>query len=248
MDAGRKRLAPVALLGRGIEHGEMLGMLAHERAAELERVLAGRPRHLVHEAFHVDAVLVGVDATPGADRHVRVAHHVFDEQVRHGVTELRVARLLIVSLQLTHVLAADDRRLVQGGVDRLPGHANVQAGELAVGIEAGRELALRDRAVEVVRLVLLAAPDQLDRDVREFLGDGHGLMDEVLRAAAPAEAAAEVEPVDIAFGERNAGGFRQCGKRGLDVLARRPRPRPCRPRASRWHSWAPCRHGPGTAC
>ena len=53
----------------------------------------------------------------------------------------------------------------------------MQAGELAVGIEAGGEPALRDRAVEVVRLVLLAAPDQLDRDVREFLGDRHGLVD-----------------------------------------------------------------------
>jgi hypothetical protein len=35
--ARRQRLAPVALLGRGIEHGEMLGILVHERAAELKR-------------------------------------------------------------------------------------------------------------------------------------------------------------------------------------------------------------------
>jgi hypothetical protein len=37
MHARRQRLAPVALLGRGIEHGEMLGVLVHERAAELKR-------------------------------------------------------------------------------------------------------------------------------------------------------------------------------------------------------------------
>ncbi len=42
MDARRQRLAPVALLGGGVEHREMLGMLAHQRAAELERVLAWR--------------------------------------------------------------------------------------------------------------------------------------------------------------------------------------------------------------
>ena len=62
------------------------------------------------------------------------------------------------------------------------------------------ELALRDRPVEVVRLVLLAAPDQLDRDAGEFLGDGGGLPGVVLRAAAPAEAAAEVVPVHLALG------------------------------------------------
>ena len=131
MDAGGERLAPVALLRRGVEHGEMLGMLSHERAAELERVLAGRPRHLVHEALHIDGVLVGVDAAPGADRHVRVAHHVFDEQVRHGVAELRIAGLFPQPLQLTPILAVDDARRVQGGVDRLAGDARVQPDEVA---------------------------------------------------------------------------------------------------------------------
>ena len=79
MDAGRQRLAPVALLCRGVEHGEMLGMLTHERAAELERILTRRPRHLVHEAFHVHSVLVGVDAAPRPDRHMGVAHDIFDQ-------------------------------------------------------------------------------------------------------------------------------------------------------------------------
>ncbi len=108
------------------------------------------------------------------------------------------------------------------GVDRLPRHADVQARELAVGIEAGRQLALRDRPVEVVRLVLLAAPDQLDRNAGEFLGDRHRLMHVVLRAAAPAEAAAEVVAVDLAFRERNAGGLRQRRERRLEVLRRHP--------------------------
>src|SRR6202034_945374 len=64
MDAGGQRLAPVAFFGRGIEHGEVLGMFAHQRPAKLERVLAGSLRDLVHEAFAVDAVLVGIDAAP----------------------------------------------------------------------------------------------------------------------------------------------------------------------------------------
>ena len=176
MHAGRKRLAPVALLGRGVEHGEMLGMLPHERAAKLERVLARRARHLVDEAFHVDGVLVGIDAAPRADRHVGVAHGVFDQQVGHAVAELGVARLRPQPLQLAHVPAAGNRRLVQGGVDRLSGHAHVQPAELAVGVETGGQRALRDRAVEVVRLVFFATPDQFDRNVRELLGDRHRLV------------------------------------------------------------------------
>jgi len=53
-------------------------------------ILARRPRHLVHEAFHVHSVLVGVDAAPRPDRHMGVAHDIFDQQVRHAVAELRI--------------------------------------------------------------------------------------------------------------------------------------------------------------
>ena len=200
----------------------MLRVLAHEGAAEFERVLAGRPCHLVDEAFHVHAVLVGVDAAPRADRHVRIAHRVLDEQVRHGVAELRVTGLLGVPLELAHVLAVDDGRLIRERVDRLPGHAHVQPDEIAVRVEAGRHPALRDRPVEVVRHVLFAAPDHLDRDPRKLLGDGHRLAHVVLRAAAPSESAAEVVPVDLAFRERQARGLRQGGQRGLRVLGRHP--------------------------
>ena len=126
-------------------------MLAHEGAAELERVRAGRAGHFLDEALHVHGVLVGVDAAPGPDRHVRVAHRVLDEQVRHGVAELRVAGLGRVALELPVVLAVVDQRRVRERVDRLAGHAHVQADELALGVEAGGELALRDGPVEVVR-------------------------------------------------------------------------------------------------
>src|SRR5215472_2478453 len=222
MDPGRQRLAPIAFLRRGVEHGEVLGMLAHERAAELERVLAGRPRHFIHKAFHVDGVLIGVDAAPGTDRHMRVTHDVFDQQARHGVAELRVTGLLVKSLQLADVLAVDDAGRIQGGVDRLAGHAHVQADQVAARIKPGGEPALRDRPVEIVRLVLLAAPDQLDRDSRELLRDRHRLVDVILRTAAPAETAAEVHLVDLTLGERHAGGFRQRGKRCFRVLRRHP--------------------------
>ena len=203
-------------------------MLAHQRAAELERVLAGGPRHLLDEALHVDAVLVGVDAAPRADRHVRVAHRVFDQQVRHRVAELRVARLFVPALQLAVVLAVLRCRRIEQGVDRLAGHAHVQADEVALRVEAGRQLALRDRPVEVVRLILLAAPDQLDRRAGELLGDRDRLAHVVLRAAAPAEAAAEVDAVHLALA-RAAGRRLPTARRARPRRsASAPRPPPCR--------------------
>src|ERR1700736_1318570 len=98
MDACRQWLAPTGLLGDRVEDREMLREATHERTAKLEWVFAGRPRHLVYEAFHVDGVLVGVDAAPWTNRDVGVAHHVFDEHVRRGVAELRLTRIHVVSL------------------------------------------------------------------------------------------------------------------------------------------------------
>src|SRR5262249_29679984 len=55
-DALRRRLAPPRLFGDGIEDGEMLGMVRHQLAPELERVLADRMGKLIHEAFEIDAL------------------------------------------------------------------------------------------------------------------------------------------------------------------------------------------------
>jgi hypothetical protein len=74
MDSGRQRLAPFGLLGNCIEDRPMLRERSHDRTAELERVSACRFRHLVDEAFHIDGVLVRIDAAPRPDRNVGVAH------------------------------------------------------------------------------------------------------------------------------------------------------------------------------
>src|SRR5690349_24246954 len=49
--------------------------------------------------------------------------------------------------------------------------ADVHADQLAALVQAGAHLALRDRPVEVVRLVLLAAPDELHRRAGKLLGE-----------------------------------------------------------------------------
>ena len=192
------------------------------RAAEFERILARGPRAFLDEALHVDGVLVGVHAAPRADRNMRVAHDVFDQQVRHRVAELRVARFGPPALHLAAILAVDDARRVEPGIDRLAGRLHVQADQLALLVEARRHLAHRDRAIEIVRLILLAAPDQLDRRAGKFLRDGDRLMHVILRAAAPAEAAAEIVAVHFAFRERDAGRFRQRRERGFEILRRHP--------------------------
>ena len=74
-----------------------------------------------------------------------------------------------------------------------------------------------------MRLVLLAAPDQLDRDSGKLLRNRYRFVDEVLRAAAPTKASAEVGPVDLALGERHPGGLRECGEGGFRILRRHPR-------------------------
>ena len=96
----------------------MLGELRHHTAAEFERINAGRPRNFFDEALHVEAVLVGVDTAPGADRHMRVAHRILDQQVRYCIAELRVTGLGIPALQLAVILvAAGDCRRIDPGVD-----------------------------------------------------------------------------------------------------------------------------------
>ena len=60
----------------------------------------------------------------------------------------------------------------------------MQRGQIVVGVEAGRHLALRDRMIAAVLHVLLARPQQLDRRARHLLGDQYGLAHIVGLAAA----------------------------------------------------------------
>ena len=149
---------------------------------------------------------------------MRVAHGVVDQQVRDGVAD-RASRPAAFrpwnttgSRPSLHVLRED------AGQDRLARDAHVQRRHVALRVQAGRQLALRDRVVAALQHVLLARPDQLDRRAGHLLGDDHRLAHPVVHRAAPAEAAAEVDLVDLAL-RRPAG--------------RRPRrSRPARPRRS----------------
>ena len=62
----------------------------------------------------------------------------------------------------------------------------------------------------------------LDRHAGEFLGDRDRLVDVILGAALPSEAAAEVMAIDLALRERQTRGRRQRRQRRLETLRRRP--------------------------
>ncbi len=109
-----------------------------------------------------------------------------------------------------------------------PETRTMQPHERAGLVESRFHPALRDRPEEVVRHVLLAAPDQLDRDAGKLLRDLHDLLDVILRAAAAPEAAAEVVAEHFALRERHAGGFGQRGERAFRIL----RADPCLPARS----------------
>ena len=78
----------------------------------------------------------------------------------------------------------------------------MQSDQVAVGVEAGRALEHGDRPEEIMRHVFFPAPDQLDGDTGKFLGNGNGLMHVILCTAAPAEAAAKVASIHLAFLQR----------------------------------------------
>ena len=171
-----------------------------------ERILTRRLGQLVHEAFHVDGVLVGVHAAPEAWRHVRVAHRVIDQEVRHVVAVGRLGAARREALELHGIHAVLQVLRQQRRQDRLTGDADVQSDEVAVLVETARQLAHRGRMVLAVRHVLFARPHHLDRDARHLLGDQHRLP-HVVGAAAPAEAGAEHLLVDLALGDRQLGGL-----------------------------------------
>src|SRR6516162_9704713 len=66
VDALRCRRAPARLGRHGIEHAEVLWMLRHQLAPELERVDAHLLCKLVHEAFEINGVVDDVHAAPEA--------------------------------------------------------------------------------------------------------------------------------------------------------------------------------------
>ena len=223
----RRGLAPAGALRGRVEHGEMLRMIRHQLAAECERILPGRMRQLIHEAFEIDRVLVAVDAAPEARRHMRIAHRMVDQQIGDRVTQPRrpdIGERLSGGCRPWNVNGSLPSFSTWGEMPAKIDWPEIRMCRpvrlLSASKRAG-QLALRDRMIAAVRHVFLARPDQLDRRARHLLGDQDRLPDIVVRGAA-AEAAAEHHLVDIAFLERQAGGLNDRREGKLAVLGGGP--------------------------
>ena len=152
---------------------------------------------------------------------MRVAHGVIDQEIGHVVAVGRFGAGRHESLEGRGVHAVHEILRQQRGQDRLARDADLQTDQIALRIETTGQLGHRDRMVLTVRHVLFARPDELDRRARHLLGDQHGLAD-IIRTAAPAEATAQQQLVDVALGDRQARGFRRGGEGRLTVLRAAP--------------------------
>ena len=197
-------------------------MVRHQLAAELERVLADRLREFIHETFEIDGVLVVVHAAPEAGRDVSVAHRMINEQVRDRVAKNAFGSRRIEALEHERIHAVLQQLRKQVRHDRLAGNPHVQCSQVPLRVEPAGQLALRDRMVAAMRHVLFARPYQLDRRAGHLLGDQHRLLDKVMRRGPAAEPAAEMHPVDVAFGDRQSGRRRCDRECSLGILRWRP--------------------------
>src|SRR3974390_231674 len=78
-----------------------------------------------------------------------------------------------------------------------------------------------ERPIIIVLDVLLARPQELDRDI-DLLGDHHRLADEFLNGGAAAEAPAQERAMDHDLVVRHAGGAGRRCQRGHRLLRRHP--------------------------
>src|SRR5690606_10205094 len=158
IDTLRRWRSPSSLLGGSVQNGEMLRMIGHQLATELERIFARGMRELVHEALEIDRVLIVVHAAPETRRHVRVPHRVIDEQIGDGIAELaeRTIRIGVEPLEMERVHAVLHATRSHRCQDRLAGDAEMQSNEIPILSEGADELRLRDRPELAMQHVLLA--------------------------------------------------------------------------------------------
>ena len=140
--AGCRWFAPAALFGHGVEHRQRFGHVGEQLAAQSQRVLFGLMGDFVEETFDVNRVLVQVDPAPEADRHVRVADGMVNQQVGDGVGELRLGTRRVQTLKDHRVFEVDDVLRRHLREDGLSSNSHVQRGQVALRIQPRRHFGL----------------------------------------------------------------------------------------------------------
>ena len=168
----------------------MLGVVAQEMPTVEVGIHAGRMRHLVDERFLVEGVLRIVDRAPNAERHRRLLHHIVDQIIRHIVGHLVGEARDERAVDEAHAEARHEAMN-----ERWPGNPHLPCDRHAVRAEPGDQPRHAKGPIVVVFDVLLARPEELDRDI-DLFRDQDGLADEFLDGGATPETAAQKRAVD----------------------------------------------------
>ena len=180
---GRQRFAPARFLDRQLQHTQILRLLGQQRAPVVDRVFAGGGRQLIDERLVGERIDAVRDRAPEAGRH----GGVLDEHAGELVRDVVGRRCRLEHERIDAVL---DERGEQPLRHRRAGVRVLHRHRLARCVEPGGQFDVADRAVVVVRHVVFARPDQLDRHAGG-LGDFDRLAHEVDLDAATEAAAQE---------------------------------------------------------
>src|SRR5579863_1142630 len=209
-----QRLAPVALLGGGIQHLEPVRLALQKFAPHVIGIETVRRRELVEEAFDGESMLIGTGRAIEPYRQVGIPGEHFYVRVRYVVCAAHQAvdgrRLSFVGRK-RNANRLEDRR----GYD-----THRPRGRYSVGAGHGLESDHRVRTKPVVAGVFLPRPDQLDWTFDD-LRDGDGLQYFIV-CIATAEASPEERVVDVDLLRPQAGRACSRAERRLCVLRSHP--------------------------
>ena len=192
------------------------GVVAQKMPTVEVGIHAGRMRHLVDERFLVEGVLRIVDRAPNAERHRRLLHHIVDQIIRHVVGHLVGEARDERAVDEAHAEARH-----QAMNERWSGNPHLPCDRHAVRAEPGDQPRHAKGPIVVVFDVLLARPEELDRDI-DLFRDQDGLADEFLDGGATPETAAQKRAVDHDLLVRHAGGARRRCQSRHRLLGRHP--------------------------
>ncbi len=161
---GRQLAAPAGAFRREIHDAAHPRMVEQQQAAIRDRILLRRRRAFVDEALLHEGGEAVAHGAPPEHRHAARRHLVFDEEV--GDLVVHVGR----ALDLRHVeLGLEQHRLERRALDDgLADDAVLPRDRQAVGIEPRADHVVGARPIVAAAHVVLARPDDLDRNPRRL--------------------------------------------------------------------------------
>ena len=170
-----RRRAPVGFVCGLLEHGDEARLLLNERHPVGIGILTGGHGEFIDEAFVGERIQGMADGAPVTDAQSGVVDHEIVRLVRDGIR-----RDGGLDHECIERVLREAKRALR---DRLRRELERERDWPAGGVEPGLESVQRHRAVEVVRHVVFARPEQLHR-FADCLGNLRRLHDEIQIEAA----------------------------------------------------------------